>query len=101
MSSPTLTRRALIAGAGTAIASAALAVPYVNAVRAAEVCSVELAPDSLDDRLKSAVGYVRAILKDMGCEEYVLMMREEKAGVLTLLDYEPGTGTLKRQIDLA
>lgn len=28
---PTLTRRALLAGAGTAIASAAIAVPYVNA----------------------------------------------------------------------
>lgn len=34
MSSPTLTRRALLAGTGTAIASAALVVPYVNAVRA-------------------------------------------------------------------
>lgn len=30
--SPTLTRRALIAGAGTTVASAALAIPYVSAV---------------------------------------------------------------------
>lgn len=40
MSSPTLTRRALIAGAGTAIASAALAVPTLNAVRADEMCNL-------------------------------------------------------------
>lgn len=32
MSSPTITRRALITGAGTAIASAALAVPFVSAM---------------------------------------------------------------------
>ncbi|ODT80612.1 MAG: hypothetical protein ABS76_15655 [Pelagibacterium sp. SCN 64-44] len=56
---------------------------------------------SPDERLKSAVGYVQSILKDMGCEEYVLLMREEKAGVLTLLDFEPGTGALKRKLDLA
>ena len=36
MTSPTLTRRALIAGAGTAVASAALVVPYVAASRAGE-----------------------------------------------------------------
>lgn len=45
MSSPTLTRRALIAGAGTAIASAALAVPALNAVRADDVCSLAIQPD--------------------------------------------------------
>lgn len=37
MPSPTLTRRVLLAGAGTAIASAALAAPYVNAAHSIEV----------------------------------------------------------------
>lgn len=98
MSSPTLSRRALLAGAGTAIASAAIAVPYVAAAGIADAAAAE----SLDERLKSAVGYVRLILSDMGCEEYVLVMREEKAGVPpALLEFEPGTGALKRQIDLA
>ncbi|HTN60233.1 MAG TPA: hypothetical protein VL147_01605 [Devosia sp.] len=97
----TLTRRALLAGAGTTIASAAIAVPYVNAAHADEVCGLPLDAASPDERLKSAVGYVRSILEDMGCDEYVLMMREEASGILVLLDFEPGTGTLKRKIDLA
>ena len=101
MPSHTLTRRALITGAGTVVASAAMAVPYVKAARAADVCSEPIAPEDLDDRLKSAVGYVQAVLKDMGCDEYLLLMREEKAGVLTLLDFEPGTGELRRKLDLA
>lgn len=42
MPSPNLTRRALLAGAGTAVASAALAIPYVNAAHADEVCSIKL-----------------------------------------------------------
>lgn len=97
MPSSTLTRRALLAGAGATIASAAIAVPYVAAAGIAE----PIAAENLDERLKSAVGYVRHILNEMGCEEYMLMMREEKSGVLVLLDFEPGTGTLKRKIDLA
>ncbi|MHA6690563.1 hypothetical protein [Devosia sp. A449] len=40
MPSPTFTRRALIAGAGTAVASAAIAVPYVIAAHSAEVCGL-------------------------------------------------------------
>lgn len=101
MTLPILTRRALLAGAGTSIASAVLAAPYVTAVRPDEICSRPIAPDALDDRLKSAVGHVQHILKEMGCDEYMLLMREEKAGVLTLLDFEPGTGALRRQVDLA
>ncbi|MGV8833276.1 MAG: hypothetical protein ACOH2N_14980 [Devosia sp.] len=46
MPSPTLTRRALIAGAGTAAASAALAVPYVNAARSAEVDTSPIDPET-------------------------------------------------------
>lgn len=67
MSSPTLTRRALIAGAGTAVASAALAVPYVNAVRADEVCTLPVA-DEIEQQgpypaaLHSAAG-VRALIR--------------------------------------
>ena len=44
MSSTSLTRRALIAGTGAAVASAALAVPYVNAARADDVCSLAVDP---------------------------------------------------------
>lgn len=40
MSLPTLTRRALLAGAGTVVASAALAAPYVSAAHSEEVCSL-------------------------------------------------------------
>lgn len=54
MPSPTLTRHALIAGAGTVIASAALAVPYLNAVRADEVCSLRV-----DDPLLDAIADYR------------------------------------------
>lgn len=50
MPSPTLTRRALIAGAGTAAASAALAVPYVNAAYSEEVCC--LPAENITDRLE-------------------------------------------------
>ncbi len=37
MSSPTLTRRALIAGTGTALVSASLAIPFATASRAARL----------------------------------------------------------------
>jgi hypothetical protein len=95
-----ITRRALLAGAGTIAASSALAVPYVNAAHPVEA-GLAVDPDDLDTRLRSGVGYVRSILRDMGCEEYVLVMREEASGVLMLLDFAPGTGTLKRKLDLA
>ena len=44
MPSTSLTRRALIAGTGAAVASAALAVPYVNAARADDVCGLTVDP---------------------------------------------------------
>lgn len=47
MPSPTLTRRALIAGAGTAAASTALAIPYVNAAHSNEVCSLSVVDGEL------------------------------------------------------
>lgn len=49
MTSPTLSRRALIAGAGTTIASAALAVPYASAARSTEVCALPLDPTARFD----------------------------------------------------
>ena len=63
MPSPTLTRRALLAGAGTTIASAAIAGPYVNAAHSNDVCSLPAAPeditarvDRLSRELSSAMG---------------------------------------------
>lgn len=68
MSSPTLTRRALIAGAGTTIASAALAVPYVNAVRADEVCSLPV--EATADRINRLVSELSAALDEEYGGEY-------------------------------
>jgi len=56
MPSPILTRRALLAGAGTAVASTALAVPYMHAVRADDA---ETITDKLD-RLTSELSEVMA-----------------------------------------
>ncbi|MET3925967.1 hypothetical protein [Devosia sp. 2618] len=61
MPSPTLTRRALIAGAGTAVVSAALAAPYVNAVRGDEVCSIGADPR---ERMIVAVAELRAAMTE-------------------------------------
>lgn len=47
MPSPTLTRRALIAGTATTVASAALAVPYVNAAHSVEVCGLPVDADTV------------------------------------------------------
>lgn len=44
MSSTSLSRRAMIAGTGAAVASAALAVPYVNVAHADDVCSLAVDP---------------------------------------------------------
>ena len=52
MHSPILTRRALIAGAGTAVASAALAVPYVNAASADELCSAPVQTETITDKIE-------------------------------------------------
>jgi len=53
----TLTRRALIAGAGTAVASAALAVPYVNAAHSEPVCSLPLSAPVHDPLLHAVRAY--------------------------------------------
>lgn len=47
MPSPTLTRRALIAGAGTTLASAAIAAPHVSAAHSDGACSLPF-PDETD-----------------------------------------------------
>ncbi|HTM76767.1 MAG TPA: hypothetical protein VL133_03965, partial [Devosia sp.] len=57
MSSPALTRRALLAGAGTTFASAALAVPYVNAAHSEEVSATAFDPET---RYERAVAELRA-----------------------------------------
>lgn len=51
MSSTSLSRRAMIAGTGAAVASAALAVPYVNAARADDVCALPVAAEDITTRL--------------------------------------------------
>src|SRR5690606_39458818 len=52
-----LTRRALMVGAGTTIASTALAAPYVNAAQADEVCSLPVDPMA---RYEAAVAELKA-----------------------------------------
>lgn len=47
MSPHPLTRRALLAGAGTAVASAAIAVPHVSAAHADDSCELHLDTDGL------------------------------------------------------
>lgn len=58
MPSHLLSRRALLAGAGTTIASAALAVPYVNAAHKTKTLSVE-------DRLEHHIEGLRAALAEI------------------------------------
>lgn len=74
MPSPTLTRRALIAGAGTAIASAALAVPYVNAVRADDVCSLPV--ETAGERIDRLVAELALVLDAEYGGEYEVVISE-------------------------
>lgn len=48
---PALSRRALIAGTGATIATAAMAIPYVSAARAGDVCSISSAAETVTDRV--------------------------------------------------
>lgn len=50
MLSPTLTRRALIAGAGATLSAAALGAAIVPTVAAGDVCAIETTPQSRYDR---------------------------------------------------
>jgi len=62
MMSSTLTRRALLACAGTVAASAALAIPYVNAAHADDVCHFPVEPGNIPDQLERVTRQLSALM---------------------------------------
>ncbi|MBN9333275.1 hypothetical protein [Devosia sp.] len=95
MSSPSLTRRALIAGAGTVIASAAMAIPYVNAARASDMCSlpVKIRHDPLAeaianyrDGLASFEAYSRTDVTDEERDAFAEKSYQPPMGILDVWD---------------
>lgn len=89
MSSPTITRRALIAGAGTAIASAALAVPALNAVRADEVCSLPVAPETITDRLDRLTQELSVAMAEYQGGKFKVVVEPTADGDVTFVRMEP------------
>lgn len=81
MPSPILTRRALITGTATAVTSAALAVPYVNAVRADDVCSLPV-----DSEAEQPVHYPPVLHTAAGVRVLIRAHREALAHYEELLD---------------
>lgn len=66
MPSPTLTRRALLTGAGTITASAALAVPFIDATHSGEFARVPGEPALADRaRMVAAVVELRAAMHEV------------------------------------
>lgn len=101
MSSPTLTRRALLAGAGTAIASAGLAVPYMQAVHAEDAPrGAQLSPHL---RITEAVHELRAAMSSLGHGQWMVLIREggtaNGAGNVNAMIFD-GSGAFTHQIDL-
>lgn len=91
MTLPTLTRRALIAGAGTAIASAAVALPYLNAVRAEDLCSVPV--DQTHDPLLEAITAYRQGLADF---EALRGVSDEERDAYATISYAPRKAPSRR-----
>lgn len=88
MPSPTLTRRALIAGGGTAVASAALAVPYASAAHSEEVCSLAVDPA---ERFAAAQAEFRAAAEALypDIDDWIINATDKGAVMIGLVTPKP------------